>query len=135
VGVSVGPKGLKVGVDGKGRRYSSVGIPGTGISQRSYQKAGEDGHTPEEYQRALGAGLFLSLLDGRRLRHVRHRRVVAGCWSSCASLLALRFVGRALAIDLRQRFALGLHPDVAVAAEHLPAHVAGDLHDRLVAGA
>jgi len=42
VGVSVGPKGLKVGVDGKGQRYSSVGIPGTGISQCSYQKAGED---------------------------------------------------------------------------------------------
>jgi hypothetical protein len=65
VGVSVGPKGLKVGVDGKGRRYSSVGIPGTGISQRSYQKAGEDGHTPEEYQRALiiggliGVGIFV----------------------------------------------------------------------------
>ena len=28
VGVSVGPKGLKVGVDGQGRRYSRVGIPG-----------------------------------------------------------------------------------------------------------
>ena len=52
VGFSVGPKGLKLGVDGKGRRYSSVGIPGTGISQRSYVKAGEDGHTPEENQRA-----------------------------------------------------------------------------------
>jgi hypothetical protein len=47
----------------------------------------------------------------------------------------LRFVGRALAIDLRQCFALSLHPDVAVPAEHLAAHVAGNLHDRLVAGA
>jgi hypothetical protein len=61
VGVSVGPKGLKVGVDGKGQRYSSVGIPGTGISQRSYQKAGEDGHTPEACQRALGAGVLIGL--------------------------------------------------------------------------
>ena len=43
VGVSVGPKGLNVGVDGKGRRYSSVGIPCTGISRRNYAKPGEDG--------------------------------------------------------------------------------------------
>ncbi len=42
VGMSVGPCGLKVGVDGKGHRYSSVGIPGTGISQRTYGKAGDD---------------------------------------------------------------------------------------------
>jgi hypothetical protein len=61
VGVSVGPKGLKVGVDGKGRRYSSVGIPGTGISQRTYSKADEDGHAPEKYQRALGAGVLIGL--------------------------------------------------------------------------
>jgi hypothetical protein len=61
VGVTVCCKGLKVGVDGKGRRHSSVGIPGTGISQRSYQKAGEDGHTPEEYQRALGVGVLIGL--------------------------------------------------------------------------
>ena len=47
----------------------------------------------------------------------------------------MRFVGHALAIDLRQRLALGIHTDVTVPAEHLPAHVAGDLHDRLVAGA
>ncbi len=61
VGVSVGPKGLKVGVDAKGRRYSSVGIPGTGISQRNYAKPGEDGHTPEEYQRALGVGVLIGI--------------------------------------------------------------------------
>jgi hypothetical protein len=61
VGVSVGPKGLKVGVDGKGRRSSSVGIPGAGISQRSYSNPGEDGHTPEEYQRATGAGVLIGI--------------------------------------------------------------------------
>jgi hypothetical protein len=33
----------------------------------------------------------------------------------------LRIVGRALAINLRQRLALSLHPDVAVPAEHLAA--------------
>ena len=61
VGVSVGPKGLKVGVDAKGRRYSSVGIPGTGISQRNYSTPGEEGHTPEEYHRALGAGVLIGI--------------------------------------------------------------------------
>jgi hypothetical protein len=61
VGVSVGPRGMKVGVDGKGRRYTSVGVPGTGISQRTYAKPGENGHTPEEYQRALGAGVLIGL--------------------------------------------------------------------------
>jgi hypothetical protein len=44
-------------------------------------------------------------------------------------------VGRASPAYFFQRLAFGLHPDVAVPAEHLPAHVAGDLHDRLVAGA
>ncbi len=61
VGVSVGPKGLKVGVDAKGRSYSSVGIPGTGISQRNYAKPGDDGHTPEEYQRALSTGVLIGI--------------------------------------------------------------------------
>jgi hypothetical protein len=59
--VSVGPKGLKVGVDGKGRRYSSVGIPGTGISQRNYAKAGDDGHTDEEYRRAAVIGVLIGV--------------------------------------------------------------------------
>ncbi len=61
VGVSLGPKGLKVGVDAKGRRYSSVGIPGTGISQRNYSKPDADGHTPQEYQRALGVGVLIGI--------------------------------------------------------------------------
>lgn len=59
MGVSVGPKGLKLGVDAKGRRYSSVGIPGTGISQRTYMKAGADGNTPAQSQRALSIGVLL----------------------------------------------------------------------------
>jgi hypothetical protein len=42
VGMSVGPCGLQVGVDGEGHRYSSVGIPGTGIPERNYGKAGDD---------------------------------------------------------------------------------------------
>lgn len=34
VGISAGVRGLRVGVDSRGRPYSSVGIPGTGISYR-----------------------------------------------------------------------------------------------------
>jgi hypothetical protein len=35
-GFSTGIRGLRTGVDAKGRRYSSVGLPGTGLSWRSY---------------------------------------------------------------------------------------------------
>jgi hypothetical protein len=61
VGVSVGPRGLKVGVNGNGQRYSSVGIPGTGISQRTYSKADEDGHTPTERHGAMLFGILVVL--------------------------------------------------------------------------
>jgi len=33
-GVSVGTRGLHVGVDAKGREYASIGLPGTGLSVR-----------------------------------------------------------------------------------------------------
>jgi len=36
LGLSVGPRGLKVGMDSKGRAYTSAGIPGTGLSSRRY---------------------------------------------------------------------------------------------------
>jgi hypothetical protein len=36
LGVSAGVRGLRVGVDAKGRKYTSAGIPGTGISTRHY---------------------------------------------------------------------------------------------------
>lgn len=36
VGFSAGINGLRIGLDSKGKAYSSVGIPGTGISQRNY---------------------------------------------------------------------------------------------------
>lgn len=60
MGVSFGPRGLKLGVDGKGRQYSSVGIPGTGISQRNYVTADDDGHMPAEYQGAVVIGLLIA---------------------------------------------------------------------------
>lgn len=36
LGVSVGVKGARVGVNAKGQTYSQVSIPGTGIYNRSY---------------------------------------------------------------------------------------------------
>ena len=37
VGVSVGGRGAHIGVTARGQRYTSVGLPGTGISWREYQ--------------------------------------------------------------------------------------------------
>ena len=39
LGVSVGVKGARVGVNAKGQTYSQVSIPGTGIYNRSYHAA------------------------------------------------------------------------------------------------
>ena len=39
IGVSVGGRGAHVGITARGQRYSSLGIPGTGISWREYQKS------------------------------------------------------------------------------------------------
>jgi hypothetical protein len=38
VGVSVGGRGAHIGVTARGQRYTSVGLPGTGVSWREYQK-------------------------------------------------------------------------------------------------
>lgn len=40
LGISAGPRGLKVGMDARGRKYVSAGIPGTGLSSRQYLKPG-----------------------------------------------------------------------------------------------
>ena len=39
VGCSVGIKGLRIGQDAKGRRYTAASIPGTGVYRRDYQKS------------------------------------------------------------------------------------------------
>ena len=36
VGASIGRPGLRVGVDAKRRKYFSLGLPGTGLSYRSF---------------------------------------------------------------------------------------------------
>jgi hypothetical protein len=38
IGISAGPRGLKVGIDSRGRQYVNAGIPGTGLSTRHYVK-------------------------------------------------------------------------------------------------
>ena len=40
VGISAGIKGLRVGRDAKGRKYTAVSIPGTGLYKRTYSKSG-----------------------------------------------------------------------------------------------
>jgi hypothetical protein len=46
IGFSVGGRGLHAGVDSKGRRYTNVSLPGTGISWREYEKASPHGALP-----------------------------------------------------------------------------------------
>jgi hypothetical protein len=38
VGVSIGGRGAHVGWTARGRRYVSLGVPGTGLSWREYEK-------------------------------------------------------------------------------------------------
>jgi hypothetical protein len=62
-GVSAGVKGARVGVDSKGRSYSSVGIPGTGISQRTYHA--KSTLSPEERsanQNAAAVGVLIAIV-------------------------------------------------------------------------
>jgi hypothetical protein len=36
MGIGVGRNGLRLGIDSKGRKYFSVGLPGTGLSYRKF---------------------------------------------------------------------------------------------------
>jgi hypothetical protein len=47
-GLSAGVRGLRVGVDAKGRSYVNAGIPGTGLSVRKYGKRESAVHEPSE---------------------------------------------------------------------------------------
>ena len=38
VGFSVGGRGAHIGIDSRGRRYASVGLPGTGVSWCEYEQ-------------------------------------------------------------------------------------------------
>jgi len=37
VGLSVGGRGAHIGITARGQRYTSIGLPGTGVSWREYQ--------------------------------------------------------------------------------------------------
>lgn len=53
IGMSAGVKGLRVGVNAKGKSYSSVSIPGTGIAYRSVEKSARrtgSRNAPAEYE-------------------------------------------------------------------------------------
>ena len=39
IGISAGVRGAHVGITSRGQRYTSVGLPGTGLSWREYHKA------------------------------------------------------------------------------------------------
>jgi Protein of unknown function (DUF4236) len=45
VGLSVGARGFRVGKDAQGRNYTQLSIPGTGIYNRQYFKAGLPQHS------------------------------------------------------------------------------------------
>lgn len=38
VGMSIGGRGAHIGITARGQRYTSIGLPGTGISWREYQR-------------------------------------------------------------------------------------------------
>ena len=59
IGISAGVRGLHVGVDSRGKGYTSAGIPGTGLSIRTFAKKGD----PEmaQYQSAAVIGALLGI--------------------------------------------------------------------------
>jgi hypothetical protein len=38
VGLSIGGRGAHIGITARGQRYASVGLPGTGVSWREYER-------------------------------------------------------------------------------------------------
>ena len=50
IGISAGVRGLRVGVDSRGKAYTSAGIPGTGLSVRKYTQKGD--REAQQYQKA-----------------------------------------------------------------------------------
>jgi hypothetical protein len=56
IGISAGVRGAHVGVDARGRTYTSAGIPGTGLSVRNYAKAPQH---PADAQRSAPGGEWI----------------------------------------------------------------------------
>lgn len=47
IGWSIGGAGIRTGVDGKGRSYKSVSLPGTGVSYRTQSNASTGANSPK----------------------------------------------------------------------------------------
>jgi hypothetical protein len=67
LGISAGPRGLHVGIDARGRKYASAGIPGTGLSSRQYiggrrAEAMEERPVPEQSASMSSFGVFALVL-------------------------------------------------------------------------
>jgi Protein of unknown function (DUF4236) len=60
IGISAGVPGLRVGVDSRGKGYTSAGIPGTGLSVRKYAKKGDSPET-QANQNAAVIGVLIGL--------------------------------------------------------------------------
>ena len=59
IGISAGVPGLRVGVDSRGKGYTSVGVPGTGLSARNYAGKGDPEAT--RYRNAALIGVMVAL--------------------------------------------------------------------------
>jgi len=57
IGLSAGIRGFHVGIDSRGRPYTSAGIPGTGLSVRTTAKRDDSG----AYQSAIVIGILIGL--------------------------------------------------------------------------
>lgn len=57
IGWSLGGKGFRAGVDSKGRRYSNISIPGTGVSKRTY----ENGNPVSSLNKKIYWGIVICL--------------------------------------------------------------------------
>ncbi len=75
VGISAGVRGLRVGVDSRGKQYTSIGIPGTGISARNYAKQ-RDPRQVRQFQGAFLLGVLIAIgilvmlaIIGMAMRH------------------------------------------------------------------
>ena len=63
IGISAGVRGLRVGVDSRGKGYTSAGIPGTGLSVRNYAKrAGPMDHRAGEQPPISGSDSPVEIL-------------------------------------------------------------------------
>jgi len=60
IGISAGVRGLRVGMDSRGKAYTSAGVPGTGLSVRKYTKQA-DPRAAQQFQGAFAMGIFVTL--------------------------------------------------------------------------